>query len=154
MVQNGSQPKCGSKYKIFHLCILYFTQTKDDLTQSLSELMLPEGILQHFDIVGLEKGESGNCVYDKTLTICLEEKNKIPEEYKTYKYKASGFMVPRLINDYPIRNMLVTLHVKRRRWDIEIEGKTKKVTRDWSLVAQGTRMSAEYAAFLKGIGRY
>lgn len=127
---------------------------KDDITQSLIELILPEGLLKYFDIVNLEKGESGKYVYDKTLTICLEEKNKIPEEYKTYKYKASGFMVPRLINDYPIRNMLVTLHVKRRRWDIEIDGQTKKVTRDWSLVAQGTRMSAEYAAFLKEISRY
>ncbi|WP_029510409.1 ISAon1 family transposase N-terminal region protein [Marinilabilia salmonicolor] len=127
---------------------------KEDINQSLLELILPEGVLDHFNIVGLEKGESGKYVYDKTLTIYLEEKNKIPEEYKTYKYKSSGFMDSRQINDYPIRNMLVTLSVKRRRWDVEIDGKTKKVTRDWSLVAQGTRMSAEYAAFLKEISRF
>ena len=39
-------------------------------------------------------------------------------------------MEPRLINDYPIRNMLVTLSVKRRRWDVEIEGEVKKVSRE------------------------
>lgn len=127
---------------------------KEDMNQSLLELILPKGILDYFNIVGVEKGESGKYVYDKTLTIYLEEKNKIPEEYKSHKYKSSGFMEPRLINDYPIRNMLVTLSVKRRRWDVEIDGQTKKVTRDWSLVAQGTRMSAEYAAFLKEISRF
>lgn len=127
---------------------------KEDINQTLLELILPEGILEYFNIVGLEKGESGKYVYDKTLIIYLEEKNKIPEEYKTHKYKASGFMQPRLINDYPIRNMLVTLNVKRRRWDVEIDNQTKKVSRDWNLVAQGTRMSAEYAAFLKEISRY
>jgi len=125
-----------------------------DINQALIELILPEGILEYFDIVGLEKGDSGKYVYDKTLIIYLEEKDKIPEEYKQYKYKASGFMEPRLINDYPIRNMLVSLSVKRRRWDVEINGQVKKVSRDWSVVAQGTRMSEEYAAFLKEISRY
>lgn len=125
-----------------------------DINQALIELILPEGVLEYFDIVGLEKGDSGKYVYDKTLTIYLEEKNKIPEEYKPYKYKACGFMEPRQINDYPIRNMLVSLSVKRRRWNVEIEGQTKKVSRDWNVVAQGTRMSAEYAAFLKEVSRY
>ena len=104
-----------------------------DLNQSLLELILPEGILEYFTIVGFDKGNSGKYVYDKTLTIYLEEKNQIPTEYKYYKYKASGFMEPRLINDYPIRNMLVTLSVKRRRWDVEIEGEVKKISRDWNV---------------------
>lgn len=125
-----------------------------DLNRALIELILPEGILEFFDIIDLDKGSSGKYVYDKTLMIHLEEKNKVPQEYKQHKYKSSGFMEPRLINDYPIRNMLVTLSVKRRRWDVEIDGKMKKVSRDWNVVSQGTRMSAEYAAFLKEISRY
>ncbi len=125
-----------------------------DINTGLLELILPQGILDYFEIVGFEQGESGQYVYDKTLTIFLEEKNIIPEEYKNYVYKSSGFMEPRLINDCPIRSMLVTLNVKRRRWDVEIEGQKKKVSRDWNIVAQGTRMSAEYAAFLKEISRY
>lgn len=125
-----------------------------DINTSLLELILPDGILEYFTIVGLEKGDSGQYVYDKTLTIFLEEKNSIPEQYKTFRYKASGFMEPRLIKDYPIRSMLVTLSVKRRRWDVEIEGQMSKVSRDWRIVTQGTRMSEEYAAFLKEISRY
>ncbi len=127
---------------------------KNNINTALLELILPQGILDYFEIVGFEQGESGQYVYDKTLTIFLEEKNIIPEEYRTYRYKASGFMEPRLINDCPIRSMLVTLSVKRRRWDVEIEGEYKKVKRDWNIVAQGTRMSEEYAAFLKEISRY
>ena len=127
---------------------------KNDLNTALLELILPEGILDYFEIVDFEQGKSGQYVYDKTLTIFLEEKNLIPEEYKNHKYKNSGFMEPRLINDCPIRSMLVTLSVKRRRWDVEIDRQMKKVSRDWNIVAQGTRMSAEYAAFLKEISRH
>ena len=127
---------------------------KNDLNTALLELILPQGILDYFDIVDFKQGESRQYVYDKTLTIFLEEKNIIPEEYKSYRYKCSGFMEPRLINDCPIRSMLVTLSVKRRRWDVEINGQMKKVSRDWNIVAQGTRMSAEYAAFLKEISRH
>jgi len=127
---------------------------KNDINRALLELILPQGILDYFDIVDFKQAESGQYVYDKTLTIFLEEKNIIPKEYKQYRYKNSGFMEPRLINDCPIRSMLVTLSVKRRRWDVEIDGQMKKVSRDWNIVAQGTRMSAEYAAFLKEISRH
>ncbi len=127
---------------------------KNDINTALLELILPQGILDYFEITGFEQGDSGQYVYDKTLTIFLEEKNIIPAEYKSYHYKASGFMEPKLINDCPIRSMLVTLSVKRRRWDVEIQGQNKKVSRDWSIVAQGTRMSKEYADFLKEISRH
>lgn len=127
---------------------------KNDLNTALLELILPQGILDYFDIVDFKQGKSGQYVYDKTLTIYLEEKDIIPEQYKNNRYKNSGFMESRLINDCPIRSMLVTLSVKRRRWDVEINGKMKKVSRDWSVVEQGTRMSAEYAAFLKEISRH
>ncbi len=60
----------------------------------------------------------------------------------------------RCIDDYSIRNMLVRLKIKRRRWEVLIEGKKKKVSRNWEVIAQGTRMSVEYAAFLKEISRF
>lgn len=125
-----------------------------DINAALLELILPEGILEHFEITGFDKGESGNFVYNQTLTIHLEEKKIIPEAYKDYQYKASGFMEARLIEDYPIRSMLVTLSVKRRRWDVLIDGRRTKICRDFNALAQGTRMSKEYAAFLKEVSRF
>ena len=125
-----------------------------EFSQELLALFLPEGILDYFDIVSYETGSSGKDLYDKELVLLLEEKNIIPLEFKHLPYKSSGFMDARYINDYPIRSMLVKLKIIRRRWEVTIDGVKKKVNRDWEVIAQGTRMSAEYAAFLKEISRF
>lgn len=46
----------------------------------------------------------------------------------------------------PIRDYRTILHVRRRRWK-DADGKSH--SKDWQLVAQGTRHSVEFAAFLK-----
>lgn len=127
---------------------------KEGLSQELLALFLPEGILDYFELVSYEKSSSGKTLYESNLVLNLDEKDIIPAEYKQYQYKSCGFMEPRYIEDYPIRNMLVKLKVRRRRWEITVEGKKKKVSRDWDVIAQGTRMSEEYAAFLKEISRF
>ena len=117
---------------------------------SLLSLFLPEGILDYFDITDFERTDSNLKTYGKRLTIFLTEKKVIQEEYKERSYKASGFMEPRIIEDYPIRNMLVSLSIKRRRWDVDLNGINIKISRDWStIISQGTRISKEFAAFLK-----
>jgi len=63
-------------------------------------------------------------------------------------------MEARYIENYPIRNMLVRLNVRSRRWEITVDGKKIKVSRDWKVIAQDTRMRAEYAAFFKEISRF
>lgn len=119
---------------------------------SLLSLFLPEGLLDFFDIVGFEQKPINNPLYDNRLTVFLEEKKQVPERYKDHTFKASGFMEPRVIDDYPIRSNLVSLSLKRRRWDVLVDGKWTKVSRDWEdFIAQGTRMSKEFAAFLKEI---
>lgn len=123
-----------------------------DLNQQLIELILPEGILKHFDITDFKQDASDQSLYTKHLTIFLEEKKEIPDEYSGYDYKASGFMAAKEIKDCPIRRNLVTLKVKCRRWDVLIDGKYQKRSRNWKSVANGTRLDPEYAAFLKGIG--
>ena len=61
-------------------------------------------------------------------------------------------MAPKEIKDCPVRRNLVTLKVKCRRWDVLMDGKYQKRSRDWQSVADGTRLDPEYAAFLKEIG--
>ena len=117
---------------------------------SLISLFLPDGILDYFDITDYERTDSNLKTYNKRLTIFLIEKKVIPEKYKEALYKASGFMEPRVIEDYPIRNMLVSLSIKRRRWDVHQENNIIKISRDWNtIISQGTRISTEFAAFLK-----
>jgi hypothetical protein len=120
------------------------------MDSSLISLFLPAGILDYFDITDYERTDSNLKTYDKRLTIYLTEKKVIPEKHKGETYKASGFMEPRVIEDYPIRNMLVSLSIKRRRWDVTIDNQVVKISRDWnSIIRQGTRISTEFAAFLK-----
>lgn len=117
---------------------------------SLLSLFLPAGILDYFEITGFEKTDSNLKTYNKRLTIFLTEKKLIPEAYKEMAFQASGFMEPRMIEDYPIRNMLVCLSIKRRRWDVTLNDQVIKISRDWStIITQGTRISTEFAAFLK-----
>ncbi|WP_449618994.1 ISAon1 family transposase N-terminal region protein [Sphingobacterium rhinopitheci] len=56
------------------------------------------------------------------------------------------------IQDFPLRGNTVYLHMKRRRW---LDKNSQEIIqRDWDLVAQGTHMTSEFAAFLKEISRY
>ncbi|MCF0160384.1 MAG: transposase [Bacteroidaceae bacterium] len=60
----------------------------------------------------------------------------------------NGFYTEQIIQDFPIRDKKVVLHVRRRRWKTP-EGKS--VSRDWDLKAPGTRMTKEFAGRLKKI---
>ena len=59
----------------------------------------------------------------------------------------NGFTEPTLINDFPIRDRKVVLHIRRRRWQ-DAEGHNV-VLNVYNLATKGTRYSEEFAAFLK-----
>ncbi len=124
------------------------------MSQSILSLFFPEGLLDYFDIVDYQTQSTNQELFSKDLIIFLEEKKNIPEEYKDLPIKACGFMKAREVDDFPIRDMLVKLNIKRRRWEVVSDGKKQKVSRDWNLVIEGTRMSEDYSAFLKEISRF
>ena len=59
---------------------------------------------------------------------------------------ANGFYEASTIKDFPLRDKKVVLHVRRRRW---VDKAGKSYSREWELVAEGTRYSKEFASFLK-----
>jgi len=76
----------------------------------------------------------------------------IPKEFSSNLVIAHGFHKEITIQDFPVRGKKVFLHIKRRRW---LNKQSKQVIqRDWNLVAQGTRMTVEFAAFLKVLSQY
>lgn len=103
---------------------------------------LPEGILEYFDIVNHKS------TTDK-IHFYLEEKNILPKAYQTEIAKSKGFSPEITVEDFPLRGKTVLLHIKRRRWTLTNTGKIVK--RDWSLIAKGTRITNEFASFLKDI---
>ena len=79
----------------------------------------------------------------------MEELNVDPQQYRAQKLTSKGFLEPITIQDFPLRGKACFLSVKRRRWFNESTGEI--VMRDWNIVAKGTRMTRDFAIFLKGI---
>lgn len=109
------------------------------------ELLLPEGVLNYFEVVFAEKTSS-------TITIYLDELNIIPEEYKEDKLELKGFYPSVGIQDYPLRGKELIVQVRRRRWTNHSTGDI--VYRNWDMVAKGTPLTQEFASFLNELHRY
>lgn len=109
------------------------------------KLILPELLVDYFDLVKHE-------THSDVLHLYFEEKNSIPKEESKGILIAHGFHKELTIQDFPLRGKVVYLHIKRRRW---LDKNSKEIVqRDWNLVAQGTRMTVEFAAFLKALNHY
>jgi hypothetical protein len=113
-----------------------------DPNQTLVEFLLPEGLLDYFELTSVSKGDSG-------LNIYLQEKNNPPSGYQKSQLESKGFLPETSIQDFPIRGQKVALCIKRRRWEVKDTGEI--ITRDWGLVRKGARMTTEFGTFLKGI---
>ena len=113
-----------------------------DAQQELIRLLLPEGILDYFELVNVTQSPQG-------LNIYLEEKNIVPAGYENQRLESKGFLPETRIQDFPIRGHKVALCIKRRRWEVLATGTV--ITRDWNLVHKGARMTTEFGTFLKGI---
>lgn len=110
-------------------------------------LLLPKEVAYYFDIVKIEQ------VYkDQRVNIHLEEKNELPEGYSTTDYESKGFHNEVCVQDFPIRGRAAYLMIRRRRWRHKRTG--ENIERDWHLVAEGTRITQDFAAFLKEFDRY
>ena len=110
--------------------------------ETLVRLILPEGILEYFELTNVTQTETG-------LNIYLEEKNIVPSGYENNRLESKGFLPETSIQDFPIRGHKVALCIKRRRWEVIQTGAI--ITRDWDLVRKGARMTTEFGLFLKGI---
>ena len=112
---------------------------------SLLRLFLPDIILENFELKGVIQ-ES------ETFHFQLEERNDTPEEWGAIKVESKVFFPEIQVQDFPIRGHKVFFHIKRRRW-LDKDSR-KAIYRDWTLVKKGTRMTGEFAAFLKQISQY
>ena len=70
------------------------------------------------------------------------------EDYKKGTVREYGFTEERIIQDFPIRGKAVYLHVRRRRWRDSADGSI--FTYDYELAEEGSRLTPEFVAFLKG----
>ncbi len=106
-------------------------------SRELAKLLLPEEIVDYFDIVKAKEDKK-----EERLDIYLDEKYIEPE----VGCESKGFREAQVIRDFPIRGNAVYLHVRRRKWQLP-DGSIFSKTYD--LTHLGTRITKEFAAFLK-----
>ena len=105
------------------------------------ELLLPEGLLTYFDVTHAERTSTAILIY-------LDEKDLSEVERKDKHLQSKGFYPPTSIHDFPLRGKSLILHVRRRRWVDMDTG--NHFMRDWEVLSKGTRLTEEFASFLKG----
>ena len=115
-------------------------EKRKSLEKELLKLLLPEGMLDYFELTSVELKDGEYFLY-------LEEKNIHPAEYKEDKLISRGFFDQITIQDFPLRGKPCYLKIRRRKWFNETTD--RNVSRDWKVVAGGTRMTKEFATFLK-----
>lgn len=74
----------------------------------LAECLLPEEMVEYFDVVKVEKTR-------ETLDVTLEERNNGVEGYKPGELRPNGFYEESVVRDYPVRWRKMSFHIKRRR---------------------------------------
>jgi hypothetical protein len=118
----------------------------DQSYNSLLKMILPESICEYFELTNVNKDDQ-----KEVMDLYLQEINTEPAEFANARLTSKGFFDEVTIQDFPIRGYRVFLHVKRRRWLNEDTGKV--VYRNWDVIAKGTRITKDFAAFLKEISR-
>ena len=114
--------------------------SQTDQYKLLVKALLPQDIFEYFEIVKLD-------IEEKVIDVYLDELNTLPNEYSSEKLISKGFHESVPIQDFPIRERAVYLHVRRRKWLIESSGKV--ISKQWDLAAKGSRYTKEFATFLK-----
>lgn len=114
----------------------------------LALLVLPPCIMDFFDVTGMDVevvDQKPGDFYTQVVHIYLDEKDNRTEEFR--ELRPNGFTEPTAIEDFPIRDRKLVLHVRRRRW---LDNDRHSVLiNTYPLVREGTRYSEEFAAFLK-----
>lgn len=116
--------------------------SQQDHYKELVKLLLPGEIFDYFEITNM-------VVQDRSVSVFLDERDIKPAAFSDRKLTSKGFHSESIIQDFPIRNKAVFLHVRRRRWLVEPTNEV--VSRDWDSVAEGTRYTKSFADFLKGL---
>ncbi|MGG6544553.1 UNVERIFIED_CONTAM: hypothetical protein NY100_04575 [Prevotella sp. 15_C9] len=114
---------------------------EENMLRTLAALVLPTQILEFFTIVSVrEVGSEFHISLDERMDRTLAD---------DANFESKGFMEAVNITDFPIRDHKVILKIRRRRWTDLRTGKSFTLPIALDMVAQGTRYSKEFGAFLK-----
>ena len=115
---------------------------KEELLAGIIELIAPGVISKNFEVTSIiEKRD--------TITIVFEEKiDLIPKELKGKEVVLDGFLNPVTLQTFPLKDKMVYLSLKRRRWK-ELGTTDKSYFNTYELHRQGMKTTNEFGNFLK-----
>jgi len=122
------------------------------MDKELLKYILPSILIENFIIVKVEEGFD-RVKNRKSLTIYLDEQNKLPPGYRQEDYESKGFISSTTIQDFPLRDKLLYLKLRKRRWRHKAH-KHETIQNDYSQLTDGTQITKELTDFLKDRGRY
>lgn len=130
------------------------TKSPPSIYESLASIILPKGILDLFEVSQVEEEHTGKPDATGTdvriIHIYLDERDLRDHEW--HDLSPNGFTESRSINDFPVRDRKIVLHVRRRRWLAEDD--TSVILKHENLTWAGTSYSKEFADALKKIFGY
>ena len=124
-----------------------------ELLYGVVALLLPDSILDHFEIVKLDENDApapadgSYTPYKREVHLFLKELDTRSAEERL-ALRPNGFTEYTEVADYPVRNRLLKLHMCRRRYIGPDDKNT--IPCIFPLKAKGTSISPEFALFLKG----
>jgi len=115
---------------------------KEELLAGIIELIAPGVISKNFEVTSIiEKRES--------ITIVFEEKiDLVPKELKGKEVVLDGFLNPVTLQTFPLKDKMVYLSLKRRRWK-ELGTTDKSCFNTYELHRQGMKTTNGFGNFLK-----
>ena len=115
---------------------------KEELLAGIIELIAPGEISKNFEVTSIvEKTD--------TITIIFEEKTDlVPKELEGKEVVLDGFLNPVALQTFPLKDKMVYLSLKRRRWK-EMGTKGKSYSNTYDLHRQGMKTTNEFGDFLK-----
>ena len=114
------------------------------MDDNLIKLFFPPGLLDYFKVISCADGE-------EELLFTLEELNLAPEGYQLSDLESKGFYEGGRVTDFPLRGKRCIYRIRRRKWLVKSDNSV--ITRDWNIAASGTKLTNEFASFLKELNR-
>jgi hypothetical protein len=108
--------------------------------------LFPLELSDHFGIINYQTLCSIETKSEYWL-IDFEVHNELPPGYEVREYESKGFMQSKLIQDFPIRGKGVYLRIRTRRW--RHKDTHKIIKRNFSFIADGSKLTQELSDFLK-----
>jgi len=119
------------------------TTTPNNLQSEIYSLIVPQDILENFEVTGVIKREA-----DITLEL-TEKPEKIPKELLGKDVVMNGYLNQLELQSFPLQGKPTYLRLIRRRWKEQGSVNNTSYHNEYDFAASGTKSTKDFGLFLK-----